>query len=178
MLIYKKERIVGFEEYQIDTNGVVYSKKGLPLKYSISPRGYCIVNFIVNKKRTGIAVHTLVAKQFIKNENIQKNQVNHKNGGKEDNRLENLEWTTQKENMRHCVDVLGKMKGAKNHNARQVVAKNLKNGETLTFPSMSDAAREICNKHGGTFKSKKIGIYKAIHGILKTYYGCSWEFAN
>ena len=80
--------------------------------------------------------------------------------------------------MRHCVDVLGKMKGAKNHNARQVVAKNLKNGETLTFPSMSDAAREICNKHGGTFKSKKIGIYKAIHGILKTYYGCSWEFAN
>ena len=40
---------------------------------------------------------------------------------------------------------------------------------------MSDAAREICNKHGGTFKSKKIGIYKAIHGILKTYYGCSWD---
>ena len=110
---YKREPVKGYEEYEIDTNGVVYGKNGKPLKYSINHNGYCIINFYINHKRTGFGIHTLVAKQFIPNNNINKNQVNHKDGNKINNNVENLEWVTPKENMEHSVDVLGNNIGEK-----------------------------------------------------------------
>lgn len=106
-MIYKKEPVIGFEEYQIDTNGVVYNKNGSVKKDSINPRGYCIVNFYVNHQRKGFGIHSLVAKQFIPNpEN--KPQINHKDGNTENNTVDNLEWVTASENMRHSFDVLNR----------------------------------------------------------------------
>ena len=99
--MYEKKPIKNFEQYSIDTDGVIYSKKDKPLKYSINHNGYCIVNFYVNHKRTGFSVHALVAATFIPNEDKEKNQVNHKNGIKTDNRVENLEWVTRSENEIH-----------------------------------------------------------------------------
>lgn len=71
-------------------------------KYS---NGYLQFSFSLNKKRyTGIS-HRIVAKHFIPNpEN--KCCVNHKNGIKTDNRVENLEWVTYSENIIHSFKVL------------------------------------------------------------------------
>lgn len=174
---YKKEKIIGYEEYSIDTNGVVYSKKDKPLKYSINHNGYCIVNFMINGKRKGFGVHTLVAKQFITNKDIMKTQVNHKDGNKTNNCVENLEWVTPKENMQHSINILGHdIIGGNNPNAKSIIGIDKNTGEIkYKFLSLSDAARYFNGDIDRGFISKKATISNVICGRKKTYKGCHWK---
>lgn len=69
--------------------------------------GYKIVKLSCEGKVSQFLVHRLVALAFIPNpEN--KATVNHINGDKSDNRVDNLEWATQSENNKHAYRVLGK----------------------------------------------------------------------
>ena len=63
-------------------------------------RGYANITLIKNGNKFKTVIHRLVAKAFIPNpEN--KPEVNHINGNKRDNRLDNLEWCTSSENRKH-----------------------------------------------------------------------------
>jgi hypothetical protein len=74
------------------------------LKLTKTPLDYRKVNLIKNGRYKLFLVHRLIALTFIPNpEN--KPFINHKNGIKKDNRIENLEWCTHLENVRHAIQI-------------------------------------------------------------------------
>lgn len=80
-----------------------YLKPGQLIKQSISKRGYCVIT-----KISGLPsqqVHRLIAMAFIPNEDSNKNQINHINGVKTDNRVENLEWCDNSYNQLHAYQM-------------------------------------------------------------------------
>lgn len=94
-------RVRSLERLVTNSKGVTKRIKGRILK-PINRNGYYVVNLHANARCKMLLVHRLVAETFIPNL-YTKEQVNHKNGIKLDNRLENLEWTTPKENTHHAI---------------------------------------------------------------------------
>lgn len=129
-------------EYHVDDEGTVYGKNGKPLKPAPNYRGYLIVNFMVEGKRIGIAVHTLVARAFCEGYSPELT-VNHKDGNKTNNKWTNLEWITGQENTRHAIEVLGRdNKEDKNGQARAIQGFDKYTGELkYEFTSLIGAAR-------------------------------------
>lgn len=100
------KKIDGYERYSIsDTGRVRNDETGRILTATENHRGYLEVMLSPGRKHK--RVNRLVAEAFIRNpEN--KPQVNHKDGDKRNNEVNNLEWATESENERHKIDVLGK----------------------------------------------------------------------
>lgn len=81
--------------------------------------GYLYVNLNKNSKVIKKNIHRLVAQAFIPNpEN--KPQVNHKDGNKTNNHVDNLEWNTAKENFNHALNtgLIKPLKGKKHNNSK------------------------------------------------------------
>ncbi len=161
--------IIGFEGvYQVSNlgrvKGLPYRKKGfierdLPERIKntyTNHKGYLEVSLSNNGHTKRCFVHRLVMKAFIENtEN--KPQVNHINGIKTDNRLENLEWITNLENQRHSyktgLDAYSKF----NHNKSKII---LDTNTGIFYKSITDAAKSVgVNKT--TLACWLRGVYKS-----------------
>lgn len=164
--------VTGYENhYMVSNKGRVRALGGITVR-KILPKyknkdGYMFVVLTQNKNQKCYKVHRLVAQEFIPNpEN--KPQVNHKNGIKADNSVENLEWCTAKENSEHYHHILcGKpilpKKPKKQKKILQIIGQEIIN----EYDSIADAEWQ-------TFISKQ-SISQCIRGRQKTAGGYKWQ---
>lgn len=136
------KKIPGYKFYEVSNFGSIRSlprntTKGKILTQHINKRnGYCYVNLIENGQKKNVRVHKCVALAFLGPKKSEKIQINHLDGNKTNNNVENLEYCTGKENMQHAYKHgLEKRVGIKT-----ICIDNMKVYETLT-----DAAKDISN---------------------------------
>ena len=109
-------QIEGYENYTINEDGkVINTNNGREKKPSINNNGYYRVYLSKNGKQKLFTLHRLIAQAFIPNPD-NKPCVDHINRNKQDNRIENLRWATESENMknRSCFSNTGLQHISKN----------------------------------------------------------------
>lgn len=159
--------IKGYEGiYEVSNFGNVksLSRKHHPKESIMTPnnvKGYAQINLVKNHKRKMCYIHRLVANAFIKNLKNKK-EVNHKDGKKMNNCVENLEWNTSLENARHS-----KANNLNDFNRKKINQK--KDGKVVcTFESAMAAARSCNGFHAN--------IVAVCRGKRKTASGFSWSY--
>jgi hypothetical protein len=97
-------KIKSHPDYEISETGIIRKIKTMAIKSQyLNDHGYYMVSIRYGKISKPYRVHRLIAETFIPNtEN--KSNINHINGIKTDNSINNLEWCTQKENMIHAFN--------------------------------------------------------------------------
>lgn len=164
MELYKD--ILGYEGfYQISNLGNVKSLSRTILKNGIYPfkskdkiiknrvNKYCYVTLCKNNTYKNFYVHRLVAQAFINN-NENKLIVNHINGIKTNNRVDNLEWCTYLENTKHAI-----LNGFINQKGINSVKSKLNEKEVLEIKQSNLPHKEL---------SKKYNISKSNISNIKT----------
>lgn len=175
---YMWKTIDGYEDYEISNNGEVrrirykdssnLAKYGLP--FYLKPRkdkdGYLKYTLVENGKPSTLFAHRLVAMSYIPNPD-NKEQVNHKNGIKNDNRSENLEWCTASENIQHRINVLG-VKWKNHKSSKTVIQLDIDGNVVAHYPSAKEAKRQTGFSQGH--------ISECCRGEIKQYNGFIWKY--
>lgn len=131
-----------FKGYYVSRDGRFYSSKRNCMLELSESSGYLNPGFGGKDEKgkfcRGGPAHVYVARTFLK-PIPGKEIVNHKNGNKRDNRVENLEYVTSRENTQHAIDTGLIPKGT---NDKAVIRTNLDGSDTVRYPSLKMASLE------------------------------------
>ena len=124
-----------------------------------------------NTKLNTKKVHRLVAQAFLPNPD-KKPEVNHRNGIKHDNRVENLEWTTPSENFRHAIrtGLFVHPSGAKHYLSKPTLQFTKEMVLVAEWPNANMAAKSLGVGRGN--------IFSCIKGKSSTAYGFIWKYKD
>ena len=141
-----------------------YLRRGKVLKQRKVFGGYMVVSFTVSETGTheNRFVHRLVAQAFVPGyrEDL---DVNHKDEDKTNNRADNLEWMTQKDNNNHGTGIARRKKHTK-----QTVQMSLTGEVIRVFPSLNEAAKAV--------NRNPTQIGHCCKGYRQTAAGFKWKF--
>lgn len=178
-IIYKNiefYKIKNFPDYYISKCGKVLSLRTNNKKILKNRKNNGYVSIILYKKKYKYydkLIHRLVAQQFILNPQ-NKPQVNHINGIKTDNNINNLEWCSSSENIKHSYRILNKIStmsgkfGKLHPNSRKIKQLDLNNNLIKVWDSMMDIQRDL-NMH---YQS----VYSCCNGKIKKSNGFKWKY--
>lgn len=152
------DMVLSYKRHNVET---IRIRKGKVLSFAKMRNGYLRVEMSVNGKHKLNLVHQLVAQAFIPNPNNYE-QVNHIDGNKENNCVNNLEWCSCKMNMDHAWEN-GLYKGKR--------VAQYKNGVLI---AIYDNVVQACHTMGSKTQGQNIG--KCALGKRKSAYGYQWKY--
>lgn len=174
----KFKSVKGYEGlYEVSNFGRVFSHygKGKILSDCKSSSGYKLVQLVKDGIKKDFNVHRLVANAFIENP-FCKEYVNHIDGNKANNSVDNLEWVTSRENIQHAIrtglyagiSYTDKMKGAqKSAKVRRRSVACYKDGDLVdTYESITSAMESTGCNH----------INDVISGKRNIDHGFTWRY--
>lgn len=154
--------------YEISNTGKVRNRISLRiLKGRRNKGGYLQVSLKIDEtqKFSNKYIHRLVAQYWIDNvEN--KKEVNHKDGNKENNNIENLEWVTSSENQKHRHSI-----GIKTTSNKKIGKFTIDGKLIAEYNSIQEAANKENN-------GVRVSIDNVVHGRRKTLKGFIWKFLD